>query len=294
MLDGEYDPEENYKENKYFANSWQSSRARMYPLLTEKIVRCFNGSDFTGQDIIAGEEPVSVYLRIPERQLEAKAPLIRLVLESLTAEMFDTFDEPQGHTCRPVLLILDEAGTVGFPSLPHFSSTCAGRGISIWTALQDLSQLDGLYGVHKARTVRNNMGAKVFFRPEDYATAKSISDTLGLHLRLQPLPDHPGGGGCLRGTSRAGRCRLNAAGADGTWRTGTPFFLSATSNPRRGNRMEYWRFPLLEKRRAYPSATSQPPAGSAGDAASLCARTASSWERQRRWPRFPIDPDDLN
>ena len=31
LLDGEYDPEENYKENKYFANSWQSSRARMYP-----------------------------------------------------------------------------------------------------------------------------------------------------------------------------------------------------------------------------------------------------------------------
>ena len=66
MLDGVYDPEENYKENRYFANSWQSSRARMYPLLTEKVVRCFNGSDFTGQDIIAGERPVSVYLRIPE------------------------------------------------------------------------------------------------------------------------------------------------------------------------------------------------------------------------------------
>ena len=36
MLDGEYDPEENYKENKYFANSWQSSRARMYPLLNRE------------------------------------------------------------------------------------------------------------------------------------------------------------------------------------------------------------------------------------------------------------------
>ena len=42
MLDGAYDPEENYKENKYFANSWQSSHALMYPLLTEKVVRCLN------------------------------------------------------------------------------------------------------------------------------------------------------------------------------------------------------------------------------------------------------------
>src|SRR4029450_8069170 len=66
MLDGEYNSERDYRENRYFANSWQSSRARMFPLLTEKVVRCFDGSYFTGRDIIAGERPVSVYLRIPE------------------------------------------------------------------------------------------------------------------------------------------------------------------------------------------------------------------------------------
>ena len=136
LLDGEYDPEENYKENKYFANSWQSSRARMFPLLTEDVVRCFNGSDFTGKDIISGEAPVSVYLRIREEELEAKASLIRLVLESLAKDMLTTHDTTKGRGCRPVLLILDEAGTVGFPSLPHYSSTCAGRNISMWIALQ--------------------------------------------------------------------------------------------------------------------------------------------------------------
>ena len=134
MLDGEYEPERDYRENKYFANSWQSSRARLYPLLTEQVVRSFNGSDFTGKDIITGERPVSVYLRIPERQLAAKAPLIRLILESLTTEMFDTFDDPHGQPCRPVLLILDEAGTVGFPSLPQYAATAAGRHISLWLA----------------------------------------------------------------------------------------------------------------------------------------------------------------
>ena len=69
LLDGAYDPELDYRENRYFANSWQSSRARMYPLLTEQVVRCFNGSDFTGADLIAGAYPATVYLRIPERQL---------------------------------------------------------------------------------------------------------------------------------------------------------------------------------------------------------------------------------
>ena len=49
FLDGEYNAEKDYAENKFLASSWESLTARLYPLLTEKIARCFNGSDFTGQ-----------------------------------------------------------------------------------------------------------------------------------------------------------------------------------------------------------------------------------------------------
>src|SRR4030095_1325417 len=102
---------------------------------------------------IAGERPVTVYLRIPERMLKGKAPLIRLVLESLTSEMFDAYDERKGQGCRPVLLILDEAGTVGFPSLPEYAATAAGRGISLWLAPQALSPLEYLYKVYNTRNL---------------------------------------------------------------------------------------------------------------------------------------------
>ena len=179
LLDGAYDPECDYRDNRFFANSWQGSRARMYPLQTENVVRCFNGSDFTGADVIAGEKPATVYLRIPERMLKGKAPLIRLVLESLTSEMFDTFEARHGQGCRPVLMILDEAGTVGFPSLPEYAATAAGRGISLWLAIQDLAQLEHLYKAHNARTIRNSMGAKVFYQQDDPETAKHLSETLG-------------------------------------------------------------------------------------------------------------------
>ena len=294
MLDGAFDPEENYKENKFFANSWQSSRARMYPLLTEKVVRCFNGSDFTGQDIIAGEKPVSVYLRIPEGSLEAKAPLIRLVLESLTTEMFASFDKSQGKNCRPVLLILDEAGTVGFAKLPHYSSTCAGRGVSFWVALQDLSQLEGLYETHKARTVRNNMGAKVFFRPEDYATAKSISDTLGFTSGYSHSETLREGEVSSEGRSEQAVAVLTTRELMELDDRDTIFFYK-NLKPGRGLRMEYWRFPLLEKRRLIPP----PPVAQLPEVPqipfpSATSPASSSWERGKRWPRFPIDPDDLN
>jgi type IV secretion system protein VirD4 len=297
MLDGEYDPALDYRENKFFANSWQSSRARMYPLLTEKVARCFNGSDFTGCDIIAGEEPVSVYLRIPEGSLEAKASLTRLVLESLATDMFTTFDKRKGQGCRPVLVILDEAGTVGFPSLPHYSSTCAGRHISLWIALQDLSQLDGLYGVHKARTVRNNLGAKVFFRPEDYQTAKSISDTLGLTSGYSHSQTTREGEVASEGRSEQAVAVLTTRELMELGDRDIIFFVR-NLKPGRGERLEYWRFPLLEKRRAIapPPVHELPPVANIvfPSAPATESGAPGAWRSRGGGLRFPIDPDDFN
>jgi type IV secretion system protein VirD4 len=125
-------------------------------------VRCFAGSSFTGADIIAGKKPVTVYLCFPEKDLLSKAPVIRLVLESILSEMIDTYDTTKGRNCRPTLAILDEAGTVGLPSLPQYVSTVRSRGISLWLAYQDNSQIESLYGRYKARTIRNNMLSQYF------------------------------------------------------------------------------------------------------------------------------------
>jgi type IV secretion system protein VirD4 len=248
LLDGEYDPSLDYRANRYFANSWQSSRARMFPLLTETVVRCFNGSDFTGKDIIAGEQPVSVYLRVPQDMLEAKAPVIRLLLESLTTEMFTTFDEQHGAGCRPVLLLLDEAGTVGFQKLPEYAATAAGRGVSLWLALQDIGQLER-YGSYQARAIRNSMAAKVFFHQNDPATAKHIEELAGY----------------MSGYSHSETLRDGEIASEGRSETAVPLFPMRDSmelekediiffvdnhKPGRGKSMASWHFPLLEKRRA--------------------------------------------
>src|SRR5205823_3298945 len=71
----------DYTENRYLMNSWELVTARIFPLLTQRILRCLNGSDFTAVDIIAGKKPVTVYLCIPEEDLEAKSAVIRLVME---------------------------------------------------------------------------------------------------------------------------------------------------------------------------------------------------------------------
>jgi|RhiMetStandDraft_8_1073273.scaffolds.fasta_scaffold00465_2 type IV secretion system protein VirD4 len=286
LLDGEYDPEFDYRDNKYFANSWQGSRARMYPLQTENVVRCFNGSDFTGADIIAGDKPVTVYLRIPERMLKGKAPLIRLVLESLTSEMFDTYDARTGQGCRPVLMILDEAGTVGFPSLPEYAATASGRGISLWLAIQDLSQLEHLYKTYNARTIRNSMGAKVYYQQDDPDTAKHLSETLGYRSGFAHSETLRDGEIASQGRSETAVAVLSSREAM-EQNLDDVIFTYKNLKPGRGKRIEPWRYPLLEKRRAIPP----PPVKELPPVPPIVFPSSSP---KGNGFRFPIDPDDFN
>ena len=135
-------------------------------------MRSFAGSSFTAKDIIAGKKPVTVYLCFPEKDLLSKAPVIRLVLESILSEMIDYFDNTKGQNCRETLVELDEAGTVGLPSLPQYVSTVRSRRITIWASYQDNAQIESTYGRYKARTIRNNMINKIFYWQSDTETAR--------------------------------------------------------------------------------------------------------------------------
>src|SRR5918911_1196925 len=284
LFDGEYDPSLDYRDNRYFANSWQSSRARMFPLLTEQVVRCFNGSDFTGADIIAGEKPVSVYLRVPQGMLKSKAPVIRLVLESLMTEMFDTFDERHGQGCRPVLMLLDEAGTVGFQKLPEYAVTAAGRGISLWLALQDIGQLER-YGSYEARAIRNSMAAKVFFHQNDPATAKYIEELAGSMSGYSHSETLREGEVSSEGRSETAVALFPIRDAMELEKEDILFFVD-NLKPGRGKSMAPWHSPLLEKRQAIepPPVNELPPVPEIVLPSSLHS-PSSSWEHRTDYPR---------
>jgi type IV secretory pathway TraG/TraD family ATPase VirD4 len=81
--------------------------------------------------------------------------------------------------CRPVLLLVDEAGTCPIPELQKHVATVNGRGISFMIAIQSLSQLDALYGKYNATTIRNNMDSQIFYRQADLETAQYIEKRLG-------------------------------------------------------------------------------------------------------------------
>ncbi len=167
--------------DRFLLSSWGTLTARMRPLLTETVVRCFTHADFNAGKLLRSDKPVSIYLRWPEKDLLALSPLVRLLWGTLIDELISVYDAHQGKDCRPVLLLIDEAGRTAIPTLADHATTVVGRGISLWIAIQSLSQLETVYGKARSLVLRDNMESQIYYRPTDLATAKYLEERLGTH-----------------------------------------------------------------------------------------------------------------
>jgi type IV secretion system protein VirD4 len=179
FLNGEYNPKTNYDEVKFLRDAYATLDARLWNLLTKDIVHCFNGSDFTQEDFIYSETPITLFLCWSEAELLSLAPLVRLVWDSLMNGMIHAYDTAKGKPTYPVLCPIDEAGRTEIPGLAHYASTVCGRRISLEPVFQSLSQLEATYGKPRAQEIKDNCENKLIFRPSDYETAYELSKWLG-------------------------------------------------------------------------------------------------------------------
>jgi type IV secretion system protein VirD4 len=178
--------------DRFLLSAWGTLTASIKPLLTETVVRCFNGSDFTPSQLMCSEKPITVYLRWPERDLLALSPLVRLLWGSMIDELITTYDKGEGKDCKPVLLLVDEAGRTAIPSLADHATTVVGRGISLWVAVQSLEQLRAEYAEARAQVIMDNMETQIYYRPSGQKTADYLEHCLGRksgYARSQTLKD---------------------------------------------------------------------------------------------------------
>jgi type IV secretion system protein VirD4 len=167
--------------NRFLLSAWGTLTARLWPLLTDTLVRCFARSEFTADELLRSEEPVTVYFRWPERDLLALSPLVRLLWNSIIGELISSYDAQAGQGCQPILLLIDEAGRSAIPALADHATTVVGRGLNLWIAVQSLSQLETVYGKGRAQTLRDNCESMIFYRPTDLTTASYLEQRLGTH-----------------------------------------------------------------------------------------------------------------
>jgi type IV secretory pathway TraG/TraD family ATPase VirD4 len=179
LLNAPYDPEKDFEQNTYRRSSWDSLCARLYPLLTDDIVECFNGSDIKPRELIFSETPITIYLRWHESDLKALAPLIKFVWQAIIAELTTAYDlAPDKSKCQRVLLDLEEAGRTVIPDLPEDISTLRSRKITVSAVFQDRSQGE-VYGKGRATNLFNNFRYQVYHRQDDLETALYLEKRCG-------------------------------------------------------------------------------------------------------------------
>ena len=246
-------PEQANYDDRFLQSAWSSLTTIMEPLTTETVIRSLAHSDFTPAEIITSDKPVTVYIRWPEKHLQALAPLVRLLWSSLIDEMADVYDQRAGQGCHPVLLLVDEGGRTAIPSLAHHATTVAGRGISIWLAVQSLSQLEDVYGRTRAQVLRDNMETQLYYRPTDLATARYLEERLGRRSAYaHSTTEQQGSGKTSESQSEQAIPLLTAQDVQrindheviGFHRALPPFKLV---------RMDWRKHPILQKRRSAPA-----------------------------------------
>ena len=241
----------DFKEDKFLLSAWGTLDTRLYSLLTDNVVRCCAGSDFTPSALMTSEQPITVYLRWPEPELLALAPLIRLVWESLIYELITTYDTATGNNCKPVLLLIDEAGrTASIPNLPDHLTTVRSRGISLVVAIQSLSQLIAIWGKARQEDILNNCESHVYYRPSSHETAEDLQKWLGDTSGFaHSETDHEGA--ISKGSSEQ-RVALMTAQEIKQLEDDEIIGWHRNLPPFRAKRMNWRRFPLLRQRQAIP------------------------------------------
>jgi type IV secretion system protein VirD4 len=184
------------------------------------------------------------------RSILSLSPLVHLIWTSLMDGMIEAYDAVKGEGCKRVLAILDEIGTTGFPKLPHYAATVAGRDISLLPVVQSLAQIEAHYGKYWADVLLDNIEQVVCYRPGSYESAKRLAEWLG-HKSGFAHSQNKHESGVSEGSSEQ-RIPLMTAHAIKKLGTEEVMVFYRDLDPAIVRRLDWRRFPVLTQRHQIP------------------------------------------
>jgi type IV secretion system protein VirD4 len=144
-------------------------------LESQQVKTALSESDFQFENLTDDENPISVFLCIPADRLNTHGRLLRLMVSMAITAMVRTKKKPK----TSALFILDEFAALGkLAVIEQAFGLMAGFGMQIHAIIQDLSQLQDLYG-QRWQTFLGNAGVVQFFGTRDVLTAEYASKICG-------------------------------------------------------------------------------------------------------------------
>ena len=146
------------------------------PWSSELIADTTSASDFDIREL--RRRKTTIFIGTPLADLESYRPLIRILFQQIHDVLMRNLpDKDEPHQ---VLLMLDEFFALGrMTSLASKIAVSAGYGFRMAIILQNLSQLDELYGKATRETLIAGCATKLFVAINDNATAQYVSEALG-------------------------------------------------------------------------------------------------------------------
>lgn len=163
------------KEEKLRSNVIASLQAHTHFLDSPRIRASLKKSDFRFENLKTSK--MTVYLVLPADRLETFGRWLRLLVQqALTVNARNIELKPD----KPVLFLLDEMASLGrLTMVEQAYSLMAGFGMQLWGIIQDLSQLDRIYG-KGWETFIGNSGVLQYFGSRDHKTAEYFSKLCGV------------------------------------------------------------------------------------------------------------------
>ena len=155
--------------------SVQSSIVTPMTIYDDPIVqKTISRSDFKIKDLVYGEKPMSLYLKVPQPDRDRLRPLVRLILQLIFARLMEQPANDRHH----LLLMLDEFPELKkIPNLAAAMSLMAGYKIKPYLIAQTLTQIREEYGENESIT--DNCYIKAAFQTDNLMTCKSLSELSG-------------------------------------------------------------------------------------------------------------------
>lgn len=157
------------------ANVMTGLQSHTHFLDSPRIRESLAKSDFRFEQL--KERPTTVYLVLPSDRLDTFGRWLRLLIQqALTVNARNIKTKP----AKPILFLLDEMPALGrLAMVEQAYGLMAGFGMQLWGIVQDLSQLERVYG-QGWETFIGNSGVIQYFGSRDVKTADYFSKLCGV------------------------------------------------------------------------------------------------------------------
>ncbi len=139
-------------------------------------------SDFRISDLMNHDSPVDLYLVLSPASIDRVSPLIRLISDMIIRRICKDMTFKDGASVKGykhrLLLMFDEFTSLGkLPIIEKAIAYIAGYGGKMYLIVQDITQLNGVYG--KENALMANCHVRIAYAPNTIETAKVLSEMTG-------------------------------------------------------------------------------------------------------------------